>query len=56
MIFCPQITWQTNIGSTNEKLTVNTVQDTDASFTYEPASSWTTNPKNIGMFFGGSGQ
>jgi len=49
------ITWQTDIGSSTEQLIVNTVQDTDTSFTYQPSSSWNTNPENIGSFFGGSG-
>ncbi|KAG6918052.1 hypothetical protein DXG01_016708 [Tephrocybe rancida] len=50
------ITWTTNVGKPSEKLFVNTVQDTDSAFAYSSGAAWTTNPKNVGSFMGGSGQ
>ncbi|KAF8800280.1 hypothetical protein BYT27DRAFT_7118036 [Phlegmacium glaucopus] len=49
------ITWQTPIGEDSESLLSYTIQDSDSSFKYTPASAWTTSPPNIGMFNGGSG-
>uniref|UniRef100_A0A0W0GC14 hydroxyethylthiazole kinase n=1 Tax=Moniliophthora roreri TaxID=221103 RepID=A0A0W0GC14_MONRR len=49
------VTWYSTIGADNEQLVVNTVQDTDPSFAYAPASAWSNNPKDLGTFSGGSG-
>jgi len=49
------ITWETAIGQDNEQLIVNTSQDTDPAFVYQPASAWGTQPINLGTFSGGSG-
>ncbi|KAF8971160.1 hypothetical protein BDZ97DRAFT_1753486 [Flammula alnicola] len=49
------ITWQTPVGLANESLMAMTVQDSDPSFKYMPASVWNANPSNLGMFSGGSG-
>ncbi|KAF8962461.1 hypothetical protein BDZ97DRAFT_1920528 [Flammula alnicola] len=49
------ITWQTPVGLANESLMAMTIQDSDPSFTYIPASAWSASPSNIGMFSGGSG-
>ncbi|KAK0213067.1 hypothetical protein DFS33DRAFT_94148 [Desarmillaria ectypa] len=45
------ITWQTSIGSLNESLMVNTVQDTDPSFTYSPSSAWPSNPEHWTLIY-----
>ncbi|RDB16640.1 hypothetical protein Hypma_002369 [Hypsizygus marmoreus] len=50
------ITWTMNVVGGSDKFYVNTYQDSDPSFVYSPAeSSWTTNPRSLGTFFGGSG-
>ncbi|KAK0455441.1 uncharacterized protein EV420DRAFT_1272379 [Desarmillaria tabescens] len=49
------ITWQTSIGGLNESLTVNTVQDTDPSFTYTPSLAWSSNPEHSDFYFGSTG-
>ncbi|KAJ7287562.1 hypothetical protein C8J57DRAFT_590483 [Mycena rebaudengoi] len=49
------ITYESSIGGENEKLVVNTVQDTDPSFVYAPANSWGTNVPSIGTYSGSSG-
>lgn len=49
------ITWQTSIGSVDESLVVNTVQDTDPSFTYSPPSAWSSSPEHSDFYFGSTG-
>jgi len=49
------ITWENSIGTADEQLVVNTVQDTDPAFTYTPPNSWGTNPPSIGTYSGSSG-
>ncbi|PBK95629.1 hypothetical protein ARMGADRAFT_1045495 [Armillaria gallica] len=50
------ITWQTSIGNINENLVVDTVQDTDPSFTYSPSSAWSSSPEHSDFYFGSTGQ
>ncbi|KAK0195177.1 hypothetical protein F5146DRAFT_274773 [Armillaria mellea] len=50
------IAWQTNIGSVNESLVVNTVQDRDPSFIYSPPSAWSSSPEHSDFYFGSTGQ
>ncbi|KAJ7680294.1 hypothetical protein DFH06DRAFT_973298 [Mycena polygramma] len=50
------ITWQSSVGSDDEQLIVNTVQDSDPAFAYTPPNSWGTNPPSIGTYSGSSGQ
>ncbi|KAJ6475339.1 hypothetical protein C8R47DRAFT_1143142 [Mycena vitilis] len=49
------ITWQSSVGSDDEQLIVNTVQDSDPAFAYTPPNSWDTNPPSIGTYSGSSG-
>ncbi|KAK0225668.1 hypothetical protein IW262DRAFT_702766 [Armillaria fumosa] len=50
-----KITWQTSIGSFDKSLVVNTVQDTDPSFTYSPPSAWSSSPQHSDFYFGSTG-
>ncbi|KAF9462290.1 hypothetical protein BDZ94DRAFT_1261530 [Collybia nuda] len=52
------ITWETTISNNpDEKLYVDTFQDTSSSFTYLPTEAdWAVQPKNLGSFLGGSGR
>ncbi|KAK0476653.1 hypothetical protein IW261DRAFT_1489438 [Armillaria novae-zelandiae] len=49
------ITWQISIGSVDESLVVNTVQDTDPSFIYSPPSAWSSSPEHSEFYFGSTG-
>ncbi|KAK0242025.1 hypothetical protein EDD85DRAFT_426085 [Armillaria nabsnona] len=49
------ITWQTSIGNINESLVIDTVQDTDPSFTYSPSSAWSSSPEHSDFYFGSTG-
>jgi len=49
------ITVQNSIGQPNEPLIVNTIQDTDSSFSYNPPTMWGTGVPNVGTYSGSSG-
>ncbi|KAJ7262203.1 hypothetical protein B0H12DRAFT_1013107 [Mycena haematopus] len=49
------ITFQSSVGTNNEGLVVNTVQDSDPAFVYTPLNSWGLNPPNLGTYSGSSG-
>jgi len=49
------ITWQSSVGSDDEQLIVNTVQDSDPSFVYTPENFWGTQVPSLGTYSGSSG-
>ncbi|KII92353.1 hypothetical protein PLICRDRAFT_37120 [Plicaturopsis crispa FD-325 SS-3] len=49
------ITWTSDIGTDTENISGTTVQDTDGSFSYQPALAWSTSPPSVGSYSGGSG-
>jgi hypothetical protein len=60
-LICPsQITWTCDVGgpnNTNSPLHTTVVDDTEtAAFTWLPHGSWDTDPKNLTMFSGQTGQ
>lgn len=50
-----QISWSTEIGTSDEELIVNTVQDSHPSWVYEPADGWSTSFPEAGSFSGRGG-
>ncbi|KAJ6499329.1 hypothetical protein C8R45DRAFT_1127142 [Mycena sanguinolenta] len=49
------ITFQSSVGTDDEKLNVMTVQDSDPAFVYTPLNEWGLNPPNLGTYSGSSG-
>ncbi|TEB40208.1 hypothetical protein FA13DRAFT_1680234 [Coprinellus micaceus] len=49
------VSWVGSVGTDDEPLIVNTMQDTHPAFTYTPTDAWSTSPFNVGQFAGASG-
>jgi hypothetical protein len=45
-----------SVGRDDEPLIVNTRQDNDPGFAYNPPDAWTTRPSSVGSFSGANGQ
>ncbi|KAH6901885.1 hypothetical protein BKA70DRAFT_1196588 [Coprinopsis sp. MPI-PUGE-AT-0042] len=48
-------TWEPSIGNDDEPVTIQTVQDSHPSFTYDPPEKWTTDAPNVQAYSGGTG-
>ncbi|KAH6901918.1 hypothetical protein BKA70DRAFT_1568110 [Coprinopsis sp. MPI-PUGE-AT-0042] len=49
------VAWDQSVGDDSEEVQVYTLQDSDPSFSYQPPSSWGTNPPNVEAYSGGNG-
>ncbi|KAJ2917029.1 hypothetical protein MD484_g3407, partial [Candolleomyces efflorescens] len=50
------VSWMASVGRDDEPLIVNTRQDNDPGFAYNPPDAWMTTPPSVGTFSGSNGQ